>query len=150
VTHRPWCLLSNDTTFCLRPWNNFVTLLLLLWWQTKKLADTGRIVCLFVCFHASRRDACPIYFLDPLPDCIVSTRHWKDIYQRIFISYILSKNRSKGYYHIPLSFFWVGYVEGYNILFLGIYKFLYPILYPFLEKYDNFGVLLPYKMHFFC
>jgi hypothetical protein len=22
----------------------------------------------------------------------------------------------------------VGYVEGYNILFLGIYKFLYPIL----------------------
>jgi hypothetical protein len=29
---------------------------------------------------------------------------------------------------IPLSFFWVGYVEGYNILILGIYKFLYPIL----------------------
>jgi hypothetical protein len=22
---------------------------------------------------------------------------------------------------IPLSFFWVGYVEGYNILILGIY-----------------------------
>jgi hypothetical protein len=40
----------------------------------------------------------------------------------------------------------VGYVEGYNILILGIYKFLYPI--SFLEKIDNFGVLLPYKMHF--
>jgi hypothetical protein len=45
-------------------------------------------------------------------------RHWKDIYQRIFISHILSKNREKGY---------VGYVKGYNILILGIYKFLYPI-----------------------
>jgi hypothetical protein len=29
---------------------------------------------------------------------------------------------------IPLSFFWVGYVEGYNILILGLYKFWYPIL----------------------
>jgi hypothetical protein len=48
----------------------------------------------------------------------------------------------------PLSFFRVGYVEGYNILILGIYKFLYPI--SFLEKMDNFGVLLPYKKHLFC
>jgi hypothetical protein len=69
----------------------------------------------------------------PRPLCTVTSsstrqlkiRHWKDIYQRIFISHILSKNREKG---IPLSFFWVGYVEGYNILILGIYKFLYPIL----------------------
>jgi hypothetical protein len=49
---------------------------------------------------------------------------------------------------IPLSFFCVGYVEGYNILILGIYKFLYPI--SFLEKVDNFGVILPCKMHFLC
>jgi hypothetical protein len=29
-------------------------------------------------------------------------RHWKDIYQRIFISYILSQNREKGY--SPITF----------------------------------------------
>jgi hypothetical protein len=52
--------------------------------------------------------------------------HRKDIYQRICISHILSKNGEKRY---SLSFFWVGYVEGYNILILGIYKFLYPILF---------------------
>jgi hypothetical protein len=27
----------------------------------------------------------------------IKCRHWKDIYQRIFISHILSKNREKGY-----------------------------------------------------
>jgi hypothetical protein len=34
---------------------------------------------LFVCFNASRRDAYPIYFLDPLPDCIVSTECYMSI-----------------------------------------------------------------------
>jgi hypothetical protein len=52
-------------------------------------------------------------------------RHWKDIYQRIFISHILSRNRDKGYSPI---IFWVWYVEGYKIIIFGIYKFLYPIL----------------------
>jgi hypothetical protein len=35
-------------------------------------------------------------------------RHRKDIYQRIFISYPISKNLQKGYF---LSFFGAGYLE---------------------------------------
>jgi hypothetical protein len=35
--------------------------------------------CLFVCFNASRRDAYPIYFLDPLPDCIVGTECYMSV-----------------------------------------------------------------------
>jgi hypothetical protein len=50
----------------------------------------------------------------------LETRHmlWKDIYQRIFISYpkIVKKD-------IPISLFWAGYVEGYDILILRISKF---------------------------
>jgi hypothetical protein len=43
---------------------------------------------------------------------------------------------------IPLSLFWAGYVEGYDILILGIFKVLsYPI--SFIEKNYNFWVLLP-------
>jgi hypothetical protein len=62
------------------------------------------------------------------------TRHWKDIYQRIFISYILSKNREKGYSFITFLRGYV-YVEGYDILILGISN-LYILSYPisFLEK----------------
>jgi hypothetical protein len=30
-------------------------------------------------------------------DIVSFGRHWKDIYKRIFISHILSKNREKGY-----------------------------------------------------
>jgi hypothetical protein len=43
-----------------------------------------------------------------------------------------------------------GYIEVYDILSIGISKF-YVLSYPifFLEQIDNFGVLLPYKMHFF-
>jgi hypothetical protein len=44
---------------------------------------------------------------------------------------------------IPQSLFWAGYVEGYDILILGISRF-YILSYPlsFLEKIDNVGVLL--------
>jgi hypothetical protein len=68
------------------------------------------------------------------------------LYQRIFISYILSKNRSKGY--SPITFL-SGICWGIWYPYFRDFKFLYPILYPFLVKIDNFGVLLPYKMHFF-
>jgi hypothetical protein len=37
-----------------------------------------------------------------------NSRHRKDIYQRIFISYPISKNLQKGYF---LSFFGAGYFE---------------------------------------
>jgi hypothetical protein len=45
-------------------------------------------------------------------------RHRKDIYQKIFISYPISKNLQKGYF---LSFFGAGYFEdNIHILFLGL------------------------------
>jgi hypothetical protein len=58
----------------------------------------------------------------------------KDIYQRIYIyiypiSYPTIRKKDS-----PLSFFWVGYVEGYNILFLGIYNFLYPPIAILLQR----------------
>jgi hypothetical protein len=56
-------------------------------------------------------------------------RHRKDIYQRIFISYPISKNLQKGYF---LSFFGVGYF-GDIISYVRDFKisYPYPILYPF-------------------
>jgi hypothetical protein len=69
----------------------------------------------------------------------------KDIYQRIFISHILSKNREKRYSPI---LFWVGYVEGYNILILGISNFY--ILYPFFSTNLNFRYLQKNTLYICC
>jgi hypothetical protein len=70
-----------------------------------------------------------------------------DIYQRIFISYILylisyqKKN-------IPLSLFWAGYVKGYDILILGISKF-YILSYILFRKKCQFRVLFSLTVSIF-
>jgi hypothetical protein len=52
-------------------------------------------------------------------------RHRKDIYQRIFISYPISKNLQQRKFPI---LFWSRIFWGYNILFLGISKYRIHIL----------------------
>jgi hypothetical protein len=53
-------------------------------------------------------------------------RHRKDIYQRIFISYPISKNLQKGYF---LSFFGAGYFEDIISYFKGLQNII-SISYP--------------------
>jgi hypothetical protein len=67
------------------------------------------------------------------------------IYQRIFISYILSKNRKKD---IPLLLFWAGYVEGYSILILGISNFNI-LSYILLRKNGQFWGTFAWQNAFF-
>jgi hypothetical protein len=52
------------------------------------------VECLFVCFNASRRDAYPIHFLDPLPDCIVSTECYMSIYFQPATRFLLSLDQN--------------------------------------------------------